>query len=201
MNNKLWLFAVPALVAASAVSAVEVDDFSGYFTAAVGSYNYLGIEDISKNPTYYAGSGFESVANATNKDVVAFNIYGFNPLELTYTGPGDSFTLDSFYLAGGWGSETVTFTGFKDGVQVGTVAYNATTTAVAYPSLSWSAIDKLVVQVDNYVPQPGLQGSGETWVLGGVNITPVPEPESYAMLLAGLAVVGVVARRRAASRV
>lgn len=32
---------------------------------------------------------------------------------------------------------------------------------------------------------------------GTVNITPVPEPESYALLLAGLAAVGFVARRRA----
>jgi len=32
---------------------------------------------------------------------------------------------------------------------------------------------------------------------GTVNITPVPEPQSYALLLAGLAAVGFVARRRA----
>jgi hypothetical protein len=31
----------------------------------------------------------------------------------------------------------------------------------------------------------------------GATIVPVPEPESYAMLLAGLGLLGVVARRRA----
>jgi hypothetical protein len=30
----------------------------------------------------------------------------------------------------------------------------------------------------------------------GVNIAPVPEPETYAMLLAGLGLMGFVARRR-----
>ncbi|MDR0633758.1 MAG: FxDxF family PEP-CTERM protein [Azoarcus sp.] len=34
--------------------------------------------------------------------------------------------------------------------------------------------------------------------MGSVNVTAVPEPESYAMLLAGLAIVGAVARRRRA---
>jgi hypothetical protein len=32
----------------------------------------------------------------------------------------------------------------------------------------------------------------------GVNIAPVPEPQTYALLLAGLGVVGFVARRRQA---
>ena len=31
---------------------------------------------------------------------------------------------------------------------------------------------------------------------GGVTVTPVPEPETYAMLLAGLGVMGAIARRR-----
>jgi len=36
----------------------------------------------------------------------------------------------------------------------------------------------------------------ETFVLTNVNVAAVPEPESYAMMMAGLAVLGVVARRR-----
>lgn len=35
--------------------------------------------------------------------------------------------------------------------------------------------------------------------LSGVTVSPVPEPETYAMLLAGLGVMGAVARRRKAS--
>ncbi|WP_296509198.1 FxDxF family PEP-CTERM protein [Rhodoferax sp.] len=31
---------------------------------------------------------------------------------------------------------------------------------------------------------------------GSLNVTPVPEPETYAMLLAGLGVMGAIARRR-----
>jgi hypothetical protein len=39
-------------------------------------------------------------------------------------------------------------------------------------------------------------GYGERF--GGVALAPVPEPETYALMLAGLAVVGAVARRRLA---
>ncbi len=46
-----------------------------------------------------------------------------------------------------------------------------------------------------------LKLSGTTWgtnasYAGYLNITPVPEPESYAMFLAGLGLMGAVARRR-----
>lgn len=36
----------------------------------------------------------------------------------------------------------------------------------------------------------------EAWINGGGPVNPVPEPETYAMLLAGLGLLGVVARRR-----
>jgi hypothetical protein len=43
---------------------------------------------------------------------------------------------------------------------------------------------------------PGGEGTVSVVVLNGI-ISSVPEPESYAMLLAGLGLLGVVARRRA----
>lgn len=47
----------------------------------------------------------------------------------------------------------------------------------------------------------GVQDSGK-WSLTAapsVSITPVPEPETYAMFLAGLGVIGMIARRRKAA--
>ncbi|CAM8664004.1 PEP-CTERM protein-sorting domain [Comamonadaceae bacterium] len=38
--------------------------------------------------------------------------------------------------------------------------------------------------------------TGSSFYSGGVTVTPVPEPETYAMLLAGLGVMGAIARRR-----
>ena len=39
-------------------------------------------------------------------------------------------------------------------------------------------------------------GGGFNLVIAQYDVTPVPEPESYAMLLAGLGAMGVIARRR-----
>ncbi|MDR1228008.1 MAG: PEP-CTERM sorting domain-containing protein [Azoarcus sp.] len=200
MKNKLWLFAVPALMAVSAVSAVEID-FSNqtYFDTSENGFNYLVPVDITVNPGVYAGTGYANVSAVTGATVFGTNVYEHNPFTFNYVGPGDSFKLDSFYFANAWGTQTVTFTGYKDGALVGTATYNTSTAATQY-DLGWGAIDKFVITAaDNFVPDPTLAGGGASWALGSVNVTAVttvPEPESYAMLLAGLAIVGAVARRR-----
>jgi len=48
----------------------------------------------------------------------------------------------------------------------------------------------------------GSVSDGGMGVVGAlVNVTPVPEPETYAMLLAGLGIIGAIARRRKQSAV
>lgn len=45
---------------------------------------------------------------------------------------------------------------------------------------------------------PGTSAIGEGYsTVGAIMLTPVPEPETYGMLLAGLALIGAIARRRA----
>lgn len=43
-------------------------------------------------------------------------------------------------------------------------------------------------------------GTGSTFGVDGVSVTAVPEPESYAMMLAGLGALGFMARRRQQSQ-
>lgn len=51
----------------------------------------------------------------------------------------------------------------------------------------------------NTIGKVGDLGPDHVWAVWSV-AAPVPEPEAYAMMLAGLAVIGAVARRRARSK-
>ena len=49
----------------------------------------------------------------------------------------------------------------------------------------------------NGTTRAGLQGFGdEGWYVGALSVTAVPEPETYAMMLAGLGLMGGMVRRR-----
>ena len=56
------------------------------------------------------------------------------------------------------------------------------------------AVGNYIVKASGYVT--GSQYPNLSLVAANYTITPVPEPESYALLLAGLGLVGTIARRR-----
>lgn len=65
----------------------------------------------------------------------------------------------------------------------------------------WSIASTLLAP-GNYVLEVAGTVTGDTRgnYAGTLNVSPVPEPETYGMMLAGLALVGVVARRKAAKK-
>jgi len=78
----------------------------------------------------------------------------------------------------------------------GTVKYGSLTSLIGAKdqSLSWgSALGTGSYRVDI----TGLTSAPRTQYTATVSALPVPEPETYGMLLGGLALVGAVARRRA----
>jgi hypothetical protein len=205
MKTKLWLFAVPALMAASAVTAIEIDFNSRtYFDTTVDGHDWLVSVDITQPPKagYYDNSGYASIAGITGGSIFGSPAYEYDPLSFKYVGPGGFFTLDSFYFANAWGEQDVVITGYKQGEKVGSLSFSAGTQAQKFDAKGWGAIDEFKIDlVGSFNQASNVAGTGPAWALGSVNITAVPEPESYAMLLAGLAIVGAVARRRATSRV
>lgn len=76
----------------------------------------------------------------------------------------------------------------------------ATTDWTALASIGQVATGKVVVSIENilgaYVPVSGYAFIEKKSVLLDINVTAVPEPQSFAMLLAGLGVVGAMVRRR-----
>lgn len=101
-------------------------------------------------------------------------------------------SLAMSFLGSQWGLEladagAVTEVKFVDGTFAG-LSYNATLGGTGFSTIpgSFDATDAFAA----YTTTLGNDGTGT------MIYAPVPEPESYAMLLAGLAFMGVIARRR-----
>jgi hypothetical protein len=186
MYKKLGQFALPVLMFAFVGTAqAEVIDFgpggNSFFTP-IPAWDVYYVD--TTNPTYNA-AGYISVAGATGNQWVATN-YRESPLA-GFVSAGGLFDLDGLWLAGAYGNQTLTITGYLNGVAVDSVTQAVTQTAQQFTFNGFKGIDSFSIAT-------GVEGN--YWALGSVMITVVPEPEAYAMLLAGLGMVGVMARRR-----
>ncbi|MDR1855422.1 MAG: PEP-CTERM sorting domain-containing protein [Azoarcus sp.] len=202
MNKKLCLFALPALFCMGVAQADDafVVNFENGSAAPYFTYdtNMVGIVDGAGQDT---SSGFYAVGGYSEGSNVAYPYMENQPSVFNYV-YGDAFDLNSFVLGNVW-SDNVTYTieGFKDGAKVATdvvVTFTDTAAHLVTFDSSWQNIDSFSISFVNNsdVFPPNWAPSGGHWALDDISAVAVPEPETYAMLLAGLAVVGAVARRR-----
>lgn len=200
MNKRLAQFALPVLMLAftSAAQAAPQETVtfgqwgSPFFKGSVWEVVYV---DTGVSP--YNVGGYKSVAGETGSKWLATNYYEASPA--TFESTQGLFSLDSLWIAGAWGSQTLTITGYFEGVATSSTTINITTTAAEFNFSGFQNIDSFAISANasTYVQDNLLlPNKGLNWALGSVTVTPVPEPEAYAMLLAGLAFVGAVARRR-----
>jgi len=163
----------------------------------------------------YRQTGYGSAEQATPTGFVTINQfelvtaigalpnYPFASTSSFASSNGQLFDLNSLLLAGAFGTQTLTITGYANGVQVGnSVLVNVNRTAQDY-SIGLLGIDTFTVAVGNNFVQTQFEttlGEGQYWTMASATVTamPVPEPESWVMLLAGLGIVGAVARKRRA---
>lgn len=134
--------------------------------------------------TFTIGSGFDSSASLTSTFIGATK-------DLVITG----FSLNKY--SGALSNVTSTVFGINEGVSIDPVTH------LPLPKVkdSWS-LDGASLSMGTYFLQVngkvlGVQGGSYG---GDVTISAVPEAETYAMLLAGLGLVGFVARRKAAKK-
>lgn len=204
MNKKLWLLALPAILC-SGIARADVVTFengdTGPFSYDAGQVYVFDASDED------ARTGYGQTLGQTAGSWLATNLYEYDRKQYTpsvfdYVG-GDSFRLESLVLASAYGTQTLTIVGYEDDVQkyVMDVATSLTPQTVVFDD--WIGIDRFSVALTgDFVADAVLKaekvGNGGYWALDNVVYQPVPEPGTYAMLLAGLAVVGSVARRRRA---
>ena len=168
-----WVLLAVALSGSPAVAALSLSD-------SVRS-TYL-FPDTS---TVYAGPQTITGPTDTILNFASFADVTFSPTSIVITTTRNA------------GINDVAFDGFKfedlnQTLNFASAALNvgATTYASFVPSrLTTSGPDTIFVNVANL---PGLQGEQIV-----VNLSPVPEPHEWAMMLAGLGLVAWIARRRA----
>ena len=206
MNKKFGALSVLLFAFASTAQAAPLTitfglEGSSFFTTSrpeVSYYNpYTDPNDLN--------SGYRNVADAASVEWVAYNPGYYSPSSFN-SSSGELFSLDSFWLAGAWGSQTLTITGYAGGdlINITTIAVN--TTAQEYFFSGFEEIDTFSIAIGNdFVLNPNVFGEGQHWALGSVTVTVagdhdpdptlIPEPETWVLLLAGLGIMGAVIRR------
>lgn len=113
-------------------------------------------------------------------DWVAFNAYS-DPASFF---DGTAFTLVSAYVTRAAGTGNVHFDGYLGASLVHSMNVVANDAAPTFVTFNWSGVDRVTLSSDSQT------------VLDNLTVAAVPEPETYAMFLAGLGLMGVVVRRR-----
>jgi hypothetical protein len=161
-------------------------------------------------------------STAATQAVLTFDLYGTLSLDgnndyidvFKLTANGTSVLTGTFNMSGGGASDVfenpfgavVTTTTYTPADHPACTQYNycggVTHVSVTLNNLQANGANELVFAYTsptsfNGTARNGWQGIGdEGWYVGAVNVAAVPEPETYAMMLAGLGLLGGMVRRR-----
>lgn len=170
-----------------------VDTSAGFDTFSSGSLSLVGwtidlrTVDLVSNTYWTAAGGNNSLdLNGTNKGVIS---------QVLSTVVGQVYTL-SFDLAGNPVAGP-TLKGLS--VNLGPVGlYSFNTTGHSTGSMGWTRYTTQFAAVDTSTTLSfaSMTKGAAGPALDNISVTAVPEPETYALMLAGLAAVGMAARRR-----
>ena len=192
-TKHLYVALAGAFLLNGAATAAVLDFESGLDPA----FTYSGVSTLTVPES--PGSGYDNVAAFSGSSGVAFNPFAVSPSSFMIAGgPTTTFTLNSFVIAGAWGTQTLLIEGLNDGSVLDTSSLGVSPAAQTF-NAGWSGIDELRITIgSDFVQNGDLGGTGQHWALDNLtyNAAPIPEPETYAMLLAGLGLLGFVARRR-----
>lgn len=176
----------------SVTGTITVDNFNAYNFSANGAFTHFGSSTQLDGITYSV-TGFGQIFGVTaaldydapyhNTNYLEWQRGGNgNSLTLSLTGNTSSFSLKLGQLYGGQDTYQISLNNGESFSVAGSSAYKffGLTSANPFSTIKITA-NGLFPTIDN--------------VAVGA-ISPAPEPESYAMLLAGLGMIGTIARRR-----
>lgn len=221
MKTSFLLLALTAALAGGAQAQVVSWNFTGDPGNQASEAAAFSLPNVTGSPitrgsgltasaaaTSFSSAGWESTASGSGSN--EYLSFGFTVadgylLDLSQllvgtrssnTGPG---TLGLFYSFDNYASQLYTFT------QSGTSTLVSNINLSSLPNL-FGSVEFRIFEIGNTSASNGITASTGTFRLTGTDaqnnmvfagaVTAVPEPESFAMLLAGLGIVGAVTRRR-----
>jgi hypothetical protein len=191
MNFKKLIAATAMALASISAQATLIDFESTGTPGNVNGLNYA-IDGFVFNSTMDnidigSGSPWGGTGPAHSGSFAGLNNYG-GAGEITKAG-GGTFSFENLWLRSWYNSTSSgTISGWLNGAQVGSVSGVRNTSWTQFTG-NFASIDTLRIDFGNYFLLDDIS-------LNSANISPVPEPETYAMLLAGLGLMGGIARRR-----
>jgi hypothetical protein len=144
-------------------------------------------EVVSFNHYVNPSSGYFQMNEITGSTNTVFNPNGKSPSTFALNGDG-TFDLDSFLIAGAWGSQTLFVEALLDDSVIYSGSIFVNNVSVSTFNANWTGIDafRITTGID-YVKDPLIDsGSGQHWVLDNISVNnltviPVPEPTSLAL--------------------
>ncbi len=184
------MFALMGLAAASASADTITFDDMGNAPVANG---YHGLNWNNFYVTTGSNSGY---ANGTiSAPHVSYNAFA-NAASFSSATP---FTLNDAYFTGAWNDGLSIHVVGTAGSTTFTKDFTVNTSGATDVTFNWTNLTSVNFTSSGGVHHNGLAGSGTHFAMDNLTINaPVPEPETYGMLLVGLGLVGFAARRRKA---
>jgi hypothetical protein len=204
MNNRQSLLITAALFTfTSALHAAETlitfDDIpqANYYSGDIpADYKNLSWTNLQYINPFHAGGWSNSGAGT---GIVSLSYDAISspgvPAEIQST---TTFTLNSAYFAANLNyGRSITVKGELAGAIVHTQTFTVDTIGSTREFFNWQNIDTVLITTTGGTHHSSLSGTGTSFAMDNLIInSPVPEPETYAMLLAGLGLVAFMARRR-----
>lgn len=214
MNTKYTIVALAiSLLSMTAVSTAHADvitfddaasaDGNTPLANSFHGFSWDNFYALDTSNSAYAYSGY--VPGTASGNNVAFNGYGDD----ASFSSGSTFILNSFFLTAVWIDDLeVRVRGFNGNTELYDRTLNPLADAKTLVELNWVGINKVTFETNGSHSFPGygtVNSPGnlvpspiQNFALDDItyNVAVVPEPESYAMLLAGLGALGFVGRRR-----
>jgi hypothetical protein len=179
-------FAAAVMTASSAYATATTITFDDLTPPPVGELIQNGYAGLNWS-NFYVGVGVELGGGYVPGTISQPNFAANGGGQPAYFSSTTLFSLQSMYVTKAWKEGITHISGYSGTTLLYSTDVTSTTTTPTFITFNWNNLTKVEISDGN--------GTFHT-AIDNVTINAVPEPETYAMLLSGLGLLGAIARRR-----